>query len=263
MTSGITAQTAADPLLCEEFSYGTGPPTGIRLLRYRTAETAGFGACRDDYLHQLYWCRDGQLHVTDIDGHTTVINPDQAYWVQRANTHTVVAVGSTTVYRVCLRQVPRGLVGLRRGAVSITDDACRQVVRLASPSLPSGAWSIARAQVMDGLNAPDVAGIGSTSVATLVAAFLEEHPDTHRSLEDFAAEHHVSAKTLQRDFKRTFECTFSQWRTRVRLAAARDLVGVSTVAEIAHRVGYSTPSAFVAAFTRRYGCTPGSLASTG
>ncbi|GES29907.1 helix-turn-helix domain-containing protein [Streptomyces angustmyceticus] len=51
---------------------------------------------------------------------------------------------------------------------------------------------------------------------------------------------------------------FGQWRTRVRLRAAMPLLaGGATVAAVAARVGYASPSAFVAAFRRAVGVPPG------
>ncbi|MFV0533623.1 MAG: helix-turn-helix domain-containing protein [Cumulibacter sp.] len=262
MTPVLTADTAADPLLCEEFAYGLGPPSGILMLRYRTGETAGFGDTRDDFLHQMYWCRDGQLQVSGSDDKPEWIGPDRAYWAHRSVSHRVFALGSSTVFRAFLREIPPGLINLRHAAVSVTEDARQQIVRLASPNIAEHAWPVARARLLNGLHDLDADGPDTTSVASLVAATLRANPASTRSLDDFAREHHVSPKTLQRDFARTFGCSFSRWRTHTRLEAARDLVGASTVTEIARRVGYSNPSAFVAAFNREYGCTPGRLGST-
>lgn len=257
----LTSRTAADPLDCEEFGYGLGTPTGILLLRYRIGDTAALGATRDDFLHQLYWCRDGHLQVNGPDGEVFVIGPDQAFWARRAVSHDVFTVGGTLAYRAFIREIPRGLVDVRHGVVSISEEAAQQLVRLAAPGLVGDTWTTARSRLMSGLHEQSMAGEDSGSAASLVAAALREDPSSDRSLADFAREHHVSAKTLQRDFARTFGCSFSRWRTQARLAAAREMVGASTVTEIAHRVGYSSPSAFVAAFNREYGCTPGRLSS--
>lgn len=262
MTRLLTSRTAADPLECEEFGYGLGTPTGILLLRYRVGDTAGLGATRDDLLHQLYWCRDGHLQASGPDGEVSVIGPDQAFWAHRAVSHDVFTLGGTLAYRAFLREIPRGLIDRRHGVVSITKEAGQQLVRLGAPGLADDTWTSARGRLMSGLHEQNGTSDDSPSVASLVAAALRADPSSDRSLDDFAREHHVSAKTLQRDFARKFGCSFSRWRTQTRLAAARDMVGASTVTEIAHRVGYSSPSAFVAAFNREYGCTPGSLSST-
>jgi AraC-like DNA-binding protein len=52
--------------------------------------------------------------------------------------------------------------------------------------------------------------------------------------------------------------TFGTWRTQVRLLASLPLLAAGMpVATVARRVGYATPSAFVAAFRRVTGTTPG------
>lgn len=259
MAGTPSTRVARDPLECEEFAYGLGAPTGILLLRYRTGEAATLGSIRDDFLHQVYWCRDGRLRVAGPDGEQLTLGPDQAYWARRAVSHQVLAVDGTLVYRALIREVPPGLVGMRHGAAAVTGDARRQLVRLGSPGMADDGWATARARLLRGLHQARADARRSTSAAELVAAVLRSDPSTERSLAEFARQHHVSVKTLQRDFVRTFGCSFSRWRTRTRLAAAHDLIGAVSVAEVAYRVGYSSTSAFVAAFRREYGCTPGRL----
>jgi AraC-like DNA-binding protein len=52
---------------------------------------------------------------------------------------------------------------------------------------------------------------------------------------------------------------FGRWRTLLRLRAALSMLAAGQpVSRVAGRVGYDTPSAFVAAFRRETGQTPGS-----
>ncbi|CAL9532389.1 helix-turn-helix domain-containing protein [Streptomyces sp. enrichment culture] len=52
--------------------------------------------------------------------------------------------------------------------------------------------------------------------------------------------------------------SFSRWRTRLRLRPARVLPEESHgVVEVAHRVDYASPSAFIQAFRKECGRTPG------
>jgi AraC-like DNA-binding protein len=56
--------------------------------------------------------------------------------------------------------------------------------------------------------------------------------------------------------------TFGSWRTQVRLRASLPLLAAGMpVATAARRVGYATPSAFVAAFRRVTNTTPGAYFS--
>lgn len=68
----------------------------------------------------------------------------------------------------------------------------------------------------------------------------------------------ASARTLARAFAAETGLTFQQWRTHARLRAALPMLAHNAPLEsVAHRVGYRSASAFVAAFRREVGATPG------
>jgi AraC-like DNA-binding protein len=70
----------------------------------------------------------------------------------------------------------------------------------------------------------------------------------------------AAGRTLARLFEAETGLSFGRWRTNVRLRAAMLLLAEGEpVAVVAHRVGYATPSAFVAAFRRQLGATPGAF----
>ncbi|WP_245677141.1 helix-turn-helix domain-containing protein [Nocardia acidivorans] len=51
--------------------------------------------------------------------------------------------------------------------------------------------------------------------------------------------------------------TFGRWRTQLRPAASLPLLAAGLpIARIAERVGYATPSAYIAAFHREVGVSP-------
>lgn len=67
----------------------------------------------------------------------------------------------------------------------------------------------------------------------------------------------ASVRTLERTFAAETGMSVGAWRRRARLAAAlRLLAAGQDVTQVAIAVGYSTPSAFVAAFGRELGVTP-------
>jgi AraC-like DNA-binding protein len=68
----------------------------------------------------------------------------------------------------------------------------------------------------------------------------------------------ASVRTLERAFVAETGLAAGTWRRRARLAAAlRLLAAARNVTDVAIAVGYQTPSAFVAAFRREFGVTPG------
>jgi len=91
-----------------------------------------------------------------------------------------------------------------------------------------------------------------------VAEALFDAPDDNRHLGAWGLEVGASIRTLARLFTAETGMTFGQWRTQVRMRAALGLLADDLpVATVARRVGYRTPSAFVAAFHRLTGRTPG------
>ncbi|WP_320069826.1 AraC family transcriptional regulator [Micromonospora sp. RTGN7] len=259
----VAAPLAADPVSCAEFGYGLGRPDGILVLRYRSAARLAYGENRQDFLHQLYWSPEGMLSARHGQD-TTFIGPDEAFWVHRAVTHEVHAADRQTLYRICLREVPAALDGLRAGAVGIDAEATRLVLALADPKYDEREAPEARRRIMAGLSPrserADDRGSGGPGVAVTVAMALANDPGDPTRLDEWAERLHVSVKTLQRDFTREFGMSYSQWRTRLRLRASLTLMRTRPVSEVARRIGYASPSAFISAFVREYGYTPGRAA---
>ncbi|MBQ1044367.1 MULTISPECIES: helix-turn-helix transcriptional regulator [unclassified Micromonospora] len=260
----VTGPITADPVSCDEFGYGLGRPDGILVLRYRSVARLAFAENREDFLHQLYWSPDGLLSARH-GRHTTFLGPDEVFWVHRGVTHEVHAADRQTVYRVCLREVPTALDGLRAGVAAIDAEAARLVLSLAAAGYDERDAPDARSRIMAGL-APRTDGgddrqAAGTGVAVAVATALARDPGDSTGLAEWADRLHVSVKTLQRDFDREFGMSYSRWRTKLRLRASLALLETRPVGEVARRIGYASSSAFISAFAREYGYTPGHAAT--
>lgn len=87
---------------------------------------------------------------------------------------------------------------------------------------------------------------------------LLERPDDPRDIDAWAQEIGMSRSTFTRKFAAETGSSFGAWKQAVALGRALDLLteGLS-VGDIASKLGYSGPSAFVAAFRRRFGAPPG------
>lgn len=91
-----------------------------------------------------------------------------------------------------------------------------------------------------------------------IAATLLDQPGNDDTLTTHARRAGLSTRSAQRLIARETGLTFSQWRQRLRLLAASGrLAGGSSVTQTAIDVGYSSVSAFVFAFRREFGVTPG------
>ena len=96
--------------------------------------------------------------------------------------------------------------------------------------------------------------------ALAVAHALLGESAPERTVEAWADEAGVSVRTLQRLFSRDTGLSFGQWCLHVRmLEAVRRLSAGEAVGDVALACGYRSASAFVAAFRRVYGFTPGGL----
>src|SRR5207248_1446899 len=92
-----------------------------------------------------------------------------------------------------------------------------------------------------------------------VALALRDCPADKRTLSEWGRQVGASERTLARGFHQGTGVPFGRWRTLLRLQAALPALAAGhPVATVARRVGYDTPSGFVAAFRRETGLTPGS-----
>jgi AraC-like DNA-binding protein len=97
-----------------------------------------------------------------------------------------------------------------------------------------------------------------------VARALLTDPADPRTLDQWGHEVGASGRTLARAFLAGTGVPFGRWRTAARLQAALPLLAAGeSIAAVARRVGYETPSAFVAAFHRETGLTPGGYFRSG
>ncbi|MGE0875916.1 MAG: helix-turn-helix domain-containing protein [Burkholderiales bacterium] len=77
------------------------------------------------------------------------------------------------------------------------------------------------------------------------------------TLEELAARHHMSARTLARRFRRDTGLAFAEWCRRARLVHAITWISEGrSITAIALDLGYESPSAFCAMFKRELGVPP-------
>lgn len=90
-----------------------------------------------------------------------------------------------------------------------------------------------------------------------IATQLIARPADDRSLAQWAQWAGLSPRSLSRHFRAETGLSFANWRQQARLAEAlRRLTDGASVADAAHQLGYSSPSAFVTAFRGHFGSPP-------
>lgn len=210
--------------------------------------------------HELLWGARGVLTVETDDGWFAV--PATAgLWIPAGTLHAVQSGGGTGFSCSYLTQAPAGLPD-RTTAVTVPAAVAELFLLLAGTELPDEVRHRCEDVIFDLLQPADVAPMVlpmPTDDALLrVARQLLEHPDDNRSVQAWADELAMSVRHFSRRFGAQTGMTFDQWRLHARVRVALGLLAQGlAVGTIARRVGYSSPSAFVQAFTRVMGHTPG------
>lgn len=94
--------------------------------------------------------------------------------------------------------------------------------------------------------------------AQRVAAALRAQPDSDASVDVLARRAGASRRTIERLFLLETRMTIGDWRRQLRLLqGVRLLAGGAAVTNVALDAGYSSTSAFIAAFKKTFGTTPG------
>ena len=97
-------------------------------------------------------------------------------------------------------------------------------------------------------------------LVALCTALLNE-PDSPETIREWCTRLGMSERTLARLFQRQTGESFGRWRQRIRLHHARaQLEAGESVPAVALNCGYASVSAFIAAFKKLFGRTPGQLA---
>lgn len=192
--------------------------------------------------------------------HVWNLSPGLGIWIPARCRHSVrIAANSRflTVY-VAAGIGPR--LGARPVTVQGTALLTELMLHLSSREMSSEARSRAEAVLLDLLEPAGERGriaIPSAGPAARIAQALLRSPDDQRTVADWAREIGVGTSTLGRQFREGTGVSFGRWRTLLRMNVAMSLIGQGcAVAEVAERVGYSSPSSFVAVFRKATGLTP-------
>ncbi|MFF3223343.1 AraC family transcriptional regulator [Nocardia suismassiliense] len=211
--------------------------------------------------HQIAWAARGVIAV-EVGDNRWVLPPTRALWIPGGVRHRTGSADGAEMRGIYIEP--------ERCPVAFTAPTMMRVTRLlhelfdhlGAPGTDSARRERAEAVVFDLVEPVDVIPIGAHSPtdprARQVADALTADPTDDRTLAEFAAAVATSPRTLARLFVAETGISFGQWRTQIRLTASLPLLAANLpIARIAGRVGYATPSAYVAAFRRAVGVSPG------
>jgi len=207
--------------------------------------------------HQLAWAVSGVLTVI-TENATWVLPPTRALWIPAGLPHETGAEGRATMRSLYIKP---GHFGWTDPTPVAATPLLAELIGYLATDLDPAQRANAEALLKDLLTPMPVTTIEvrmpSAELARKVATALRSNPADKRTLREWGHEVGASERTLAREFVAGSGMPFGQWRTLLRVQAALPMLAAGDpVGRVAHRVGYDTPSAFVAAFRRETGTTP-------
>lgn len=212
---------------------------------------------------QLAFAAEGVMTETTPSG-DWVVPPHRAVWIPAGVVYSVRTSGRVALRTLFLRpSASRGRLPRTCVALNVSPLVRELVLHAVGRNTLSRAVAANRRLVqvlVDQLaalpQAPLQLPVPTDRRARRAAALLQQAPRT--PLAALARAAGASPRTLERLFLRETAMPLGRWRRRARLIEAlRRLADGVTVTAVALDVGYQTPSAFVAAFRRELGTTPG------
>ena len=210
--------------------------------------------------HQLAWAAAGVL-IVRTSAATWTLPPSRALWIPAGLRHETLSAGAATMRTLYIRP---GLCPINWPdftPVAASPLLAELIGYLAGPDLDAGHRQHAETMIVDLLQPVPMTAIEvrmpADDRARQVAQALVDDPADGRSLAQWGLAVGASERTLARAFSSGTAMSFGRWRTLLRVQAGISaLAAGEPVGNVSRRVGYESPSAFVAAFRREIGMTP-------
>jgi AraC-like DNA-binding protein len=217
---------------------------------------------------QLLFAARGMLTVHTDTG-LWVVPPHQAVWVPAGVRHGVEVAGGVAMRALYLSgSLGNALHARLPGACRVVEispllrEVLRRAMRLRTLDRRIAAERHLLEVLLDELTllplVPLDLPMPRDARAARAAALIRAEPSARNTLAEVARASAASPRTLERLFRSETGLPFGLWRQRARLLRTLQLLAEGdTVAGAAIAVGYDSTSAFVAAFRRALGTTPG------
>lgn len=233
----------------------------LRVARYALDRGDRFG--RHSHVEpQLVWGARGVLRVRAGEAEWTLA-PSRAAWIPGGVSHDVIAARDADLCCVYVEpgRCDPGVLPTRATPLQATPLLRELIDLLGAEDVDERTRAHAEQLLLGVLRPAEAPTVPVPSPdddrLAVVADGLRADPADDRDLEAWGRAAGASGRTLARLFVAETGLTFAAWRTRLRIAVALELLAEGVpVAVVAARVGYASPSAFVAAFRRETGTTP-------
>jgi AraC-like DNA-binding protein len=209
---------------------------------------------------QLIYARSGIMTVITPAG-AWVVPSQRAVWVPAETDHEVVC-GTAVSMRTLL--IEEEAATLPRACVVVhVPPLLRELILVAVEGEPPASQRRhIDALILEGIRDGQVAPLHLPEPADprlrRITAAISADPGDRRTLAAWARLVGASPRTLSRRFVEETGMTFGQWQRQARLLTALvRLAQAQAVTTVALDLGYDSPSAFIHAFRRALGSTPG------
>jgi AraC-like DNA-binding protein len=217
---------------------------------------------------QLIYALSGVTQVA-VEDRLWFVPPTRAIWIAQGTTHEVFIKGDVAFRTLFIDPVRAGRLERAVKVLEVRPLLRELIVHVVStgmldPKIPE--HDRLAGVLMDLVSqAPStdlVLPLPRDARALRLAQHLHAQPADKRDLATLAVEAGASLRTLQRCFADETRLTIEAWRQKARLVHSTTALSAgATVTDAAIDCGYDSPSAFITAFRKQFGVTPGRFAT--
>ncbi len=213
---------------------------------------------------QLAYAAQGVMSVRTVEG-TWIVPPHRAVWIPAGVAHKLEMAGRVQVRTLFFEPRLARAQPRRCHAVNVPPllrELVLATVRLGMLRRTVAAEARLARVILDQLEmlpaVPLQLPMPRDPRARKAAELMQDNGGEPLSLAKAARAAGASRRTLERLFRAETHMTLGRWRQRLRLVEALRLLAAGhAVTRVALDVGYESPSAFVSAFRKLLGTTPG------
>lgn len=211
---------------------------------------------------QLNYVNTGTMYLLSPEAHWVVpwqrlvwIPPDQPHSVQCER---LSGSWKAMIPRYYAEFLPKEIAILRTGPLLLAALDALPVNDMAiSPSRLAPLVEIIKQELMSAETEGFGVRLPTAHRLRLVADRVLLSPEDTRKIDDWAKIAGMSRRSFTRRFMAETGSPFGEWKRNVLLGKALGLLAAGkSVSETADQLGYAYPSAFIAAFKRKYGVSP-------
>jgi len=207
----------------------------------------------------------GVLTVTTTEG-SWVVPPRRALWIPPGMAHTVQMGGPTSLLNAYLLPEIASQAGLSQHCTVISVSPLLHALLSEAVDLPAKYALDSRDDRLMHLLVDEIARMPSLPLSTplpqdarlvRLCQALMQAPSLEIDIDSMAHKADMSRRSFTRLFREQTGMSFSSWRQQACLLAALSRLGRGqSVTQVAIELGYSSTSAFTAAFRRTLGAAP-------